>query len=275
MDAAAVDAGSRQGELWRRLSRVTDPELDETVVDMGFVERAEVRADGTVEVDFRLPTYWCSPNFAFLMLDDMRIALEALSWRPAFRLRLHDHMFAEEVNEGLAAGRSFPDIFGELASDETLDEVRTKFRGKAFRRRQEAVLLHLRRPLSAGAAGGGDGAVLAMDLAGLDAVAAAATGEAATAFARYREALVGRFPDIAAGDPAFRTFEGGAIRPETLDAYMADLRAVRINMEFSGALCRGLKDTRYKELELVDGEPTLVDFMLDRVPPRGCGGAHP
>jgi hypothetical protein len=60
------------------------------------------------------------------------------------------------------------------------------------------------------------------------------------------------------------------IAPEALGAHLADLRSVRINMEFNGALCRGLKTTRYKELEVVDGEPTLVDFILDRVPPQDC-----
>ena len=44
------------------------------------------------------------------------------------------------------------------------------------------------------------------------------------------------------------------------------------DMEFNGALCRGLKTTRYKELDVIDGEPTLVDFMLDRVPQRACSG---
>ena len=37
-------------------------------------------------------------------------------------------------------------------------------------------------------------------------------------------------------------------------------------MEFNGALCRGLKDTRYKEMTVIDGEPTLVDFIIGRVP---------
>ena len=48
---------------------------------------------------------------------------------------------------------------------------------------------------------------------------------------------------------------------------MSALRAVRINMEFGGALCRGLKESRYKEVVKIDGDPTLVDFILDRVPP--------
>jgi hypothetical protein len=51
-----------------------------------------------------------------------------------------------------------------------------------------------------------------------------------------------------------------------LPAHIADLRSVRINMEFNGALCRGLKHTRYKEMDMVDGEPTLVDFIIGRVP---------
>ena len=37
-------------------------------------------------------------------------------------------------------------------------------------------------------------------------------------------------------------------------------------MEFGGALCRGLKQSRYKEDVSGGGQPTLVDFILDRVP---------
>ncbi len=77
---------SRQGELWRRLEGVNDPNSMSPVTDMGFIERAEVAADGSVDVGFRLPTCWCSPNFAFLMLDDVRSAMEALSWSPAYRI---------------------------------------------------------------------------------------------------------------------------------------------------------------------------------------------
>ncbi len=84
---------------------------------------------------------------------------------------------------------------------------------------------------------------------------------------RYRAALLERFALRRAGEPVFVTAEGRPLAVETLGAYLAELRGVRINMEFNGALCRGLKNTRYKELEVVDGEPTLVDFIMDRVPP--------
>ncbi|TIS77337.1 MAG: iron-sulfur cluster assembly protein, partial [Mesorhizobium sp.] len=103
---------SREKELWRRLGEVNDPELDEPITEMGFVEHVAVADDGGVQVDFRLPTYWCSPNFAFLMLDGVRKALDQLSWSPAYRVKLHDHMFAEEVNRGIQAGKAFGEIFG-------------------------------------------------------------------------------------------------------------------------------------------------------------------
>jgi metal-sulfur cluster biosynthetic enzyme len=255
----ATQSESRQGELWRRLEGVNDPELDEPVTDMGFIERAEIAADGRVDVGFRLPTYWCSPNFAFLMLDDVRSALEALSWSPQYHITLHDHMFAEEVNKGIADGKSFKEIFGSLAEDADLEDLREKFRVKAFKRRQEAVVLDLR------AMGMTDSDIVAMTCATFDAHAFGSE-EAAKQKARYREAWFGRFPNLSSNAAIIVNHEGGRIAPEALSGHLADLRSVRINMEFNGALCRGLKHTRYKEMEMIDGEPTLVDFIIGRVP---------
>jgi metal-sulfur cluster biosynthetic enzyme len=250
---------SRQGELWRRLEAVDDPELDEPITEMGFVERAEVAADGSVRVGFRLPTYWCSPNFAFLMLDDIRTALDGLSWSPAYQVTLHDHMFADEVNRGVAEGRSFAEIFGSLAEDTDLADLREKFWLKAFKRRQEAVILDLR------AMGIADGEIARITLGMFDAIAAGA-GQFGKHGARYRQALLQRFAALGSNDAVIVDYDGGRVSGEALPAHLADLRSVRINMEFNGALCRGLKHTRYKEVEVVDGEPTLVDFIMNRVP---------
>jgi metal-sulfur cluster biosynthetic enzyme len=45
------------------LRDVYDPELDESLVDLQFVDDVRVQ-DGQVEVVLRLPTFWCAPNFA-------------------------------------------------------------------------------------------------------------------------------------------------------------------------------------------------------------------
>lgn len=261
--ASAIVSDGREKELWRRLNEVNDPELDEPITEMGFVERAEVKSDGSVAVDFRLPTYWCSPNFAFLMLDGVRRALDRLSWSPAYAVKLHDHMFADEVNRGIEAGKTFGDIFTELAADTDLGAVRETFSMKAFKRRQEAVLRGLRQH------GLTDREIVGMDLPAYDA-ARFEPGEATKQKPRYRAAVLERFPGRQADGPVFVTWEGRHIPADALSAYLAELRGVRVNMEFNGALCRGLKQTRYKELDVVDGEPTLVDFIMDRVPARSA-----
>ena len=52
------------------LDTVRDPELDTSIVELGFVSACSVDDDGTARVRLRLPTFFCAPNFAFLMVAD-------------------------------------------------------------------------------------------------------------------------------------------------------------------------------------------------------------
>ena len=73
--AGGVGEAGRESEVLACLDSVTDPELDEPVTDLGFVEEVTVGADGAVSIDFRLPTFWCAANFAYMMAEDMRDAV--------------------------------------------------------------------------------------------------------------------------------------------------------------------------------------------------------
>src|ERR1700752_24173 len=132
----------RQAQVWACLQGVTDPELDESVVDLNFVTRADVDADNCVHIEFRLPTYWCAANFSFLMADDMRNAVKELPWVADVSIVLGEHMYADKINAGLARGLNFEETFGAEA-DGDLDELRRTFLLKAFQRRQAALLAHL------------------------------------------------------------------------------------------------------------------------------------
>lgn len=231
--------GRGADEVWHCLARVADPELDEPITEMGFVEAVRVSDAGHVEVAFRLPTYWCSPNFAFLMADGIRREVGALDWVAGVRVTLRDHLYAAEMNAGVNAGRSFPEIFSDLAGGEDLDALRLTFRRKAFMKRQEAVLLRLRK------AGVDDGAVVSMTLGALEAVPAGPDG--ARERRRYREILAACGLDAGDGAPAFPTPAGEVLDAARLGDHLAELRAVRIGMEFNGALCRGLQRARYRE----------------------------
>jgi metal-sulfur cluster biosynthetic enzyme len=243
----------RTTEAWRAVGRVHDPELDEPVTDMGFVERIEIADDGSVALDFRLPTYWCSPNFAFLMLDGVREALESLPWRPRFHITLHDHLFAEEVNKGVAEGKPFAEIFDTLSPGDDLAGLRETFLRKAFQRRQEAALVGLRK------AGWADDDILTLDCGTLD--KANVGPELTVRLTRYLDAMRARFPLAGDAAPAFVAWEGAPLSAPGLPDYLGKLRAVRINMEFNGALCRGLKEVRYQEKPKGDDELTVMDFI--------------
>jgi len=247
----------REAEIWSALAEVVDPELDDSVTELGFIEEVGVDADARVHVGFRLPTYWCSANFAFLMADDMHRAVSGLSWVGSVEIILRDHMYETEVNAGMAGGLSFKEAFGDLAIDETLDALRDKFRRKAFQRRQEAVLRGLMQQ-------GIDAAALCeMTVSSLK-NSSIEDGEGARQKPRYLELLQdfgwAGSPDL----PAFVTLEGVAISVIDFKTHLGELRSVRINMEFNGVLCRGLQRARY--WEPTDAEPTLADFIQGSVP---------
>jgi len=64
-------AGYNGAAILERLAQVLDPELDEPILDLGFVRALRLRS-GHAEVALRLPTSWCAVNFAYLMAEDVR-----------------------------------------------------------------------------------------------------------------------------------------------------------------------------------------------------------
>jgi len=120
--------GSRT--LLDALGEVRDPELDEPITALGFVASAVVSGDGEAEVHLRLPTYFCAPNFAYLMVAD---AYDAVSGLPGVRraeVVLDDHFAADAINDGVAARAGFVGSFAGEAVDE-LGGLRADFLRKA------------------------------------------------------------------------------------------------------------------------------------------------
>lgn len=230
------DTALRLDQVWAALDLVNDPELDEPITDMGFVESVAVDPEGGVDVAFRLPTYWCSPNFAFLMAQDIKSGIDALGWVRRSDVQLLDHMAAEEMNKVVNANGLFSDVFNELTKGEDLKALREKFDVKAFQRRQEVVIKALK------AQGMTPDTLIALPLTTLQALN---LGEAELAKARYLK--LGHAKGILT-DLALTTYQRAPLTVAGFTDYMGLLRSVRINMEFSGSLCRGLKSSRYQEL---------------------------
>lgn len=231
----------RHAQVWDCLDTVADPELDQSVVEMKFISAVTI-ADDKVDIQFRLPTYWCAANFAFMMADDMHTVVSALPWVRGVTVVLDEHMYADTINRGIAEKRSFVDTFGDEA-DGNLDDVRRIFLLKAFQRRQESMLVHL------AGIGHTPEMLVAMTLGDLNALALDAAGTKARARYLERRGVAGPTKAARTLEPAALAFVSPDGAPLTVGVYaqhMKTLRSVRVNAEFNGALCTGLLNARYE-----------------------------
>ena len=228
-------AQERQAQVWACLQAVTDPELDESVVDLNFIARADVDSMNRVHIEFRLPTYWCAANFSFLMADDMRQAVTALDWVEGISVVLGEHMYADKINAGLARGLSFQETFGAEA-DGNLDDLRQTFLVKAFQRRQVALLNHLT------GLGHSPETIVTLTLDELGCLPVDDDCEKLVRRYLERRAVVG---PAEADAPAFVDTDGARLKADGFSAYVSRLRRVGVNAEFNGALCRGLLSVRF------------------------------
>ncbi|GAB2960254.1 iron-sulfur cluster assembly protein [Amycolatopsis acidiphila] len=116
-------------EILSALATVLDPELDEPVTELGFVRSVAIDDEG-VEVHLRLPTSFCAPNFAYLMVADAYDALAGVPDTGRVRVLLDDHHDSDKINAGTAAGLGYVGTFG-VEAEEGLDELRRTFQRKA------------------------------------------------------------------------------------------------------------------------------------------------
>ena len=211
------------------LAVVRDPELDEAITALGFV--SAVTVDGTaVTVRLRLPTYFCAPNFAWLMVADAKHAVAAVDGVTAVDVSLDDHATSAQINTGVARGADFADAFPGQADGSGLTELRMRFRRKAFQARQYRLLAALRRR------GAGDAELCALRVGDLG-------PGPETAVYLARRAELGLPVDAAA--PVVLTVDGQAVAAKDLDAHLVRLRTVSVSIEGNAGFCRGLLATRY------------------------------
>jgi len=212
------------------LDAVRDPELDEPVTSLGFVASCTVSADGVADVRLRLPTYFCAPNFAFLMVADAYDAVSSVEGVRRTEVVLEDHFASDAINSGIAARSGFVESFEGLAAAE-LDELRRDFLRKAVLAGTDRVC----RPLMAAGRTTDDLAELT-----LGEVASSADLERLQA----RRAELG----LPSGNDAPLLVDaatGEAVGTEALPLHLRRARLTSVNMEANGSMCRGMLRERY------------------------------
>ena len=219
-----------QERLLAALETVRDPELDEPITSLGFVASCTVSADGDAQVRLRLPTYFCAPNFAFLMVADAYDVVSALPGVRSTEVVLEDHFASDVINDGVAARAGFARTFDGEAVGE-LDQLRADFLRKAVMAGTDQVC----RPLLA--AGQDPAALLAMRL-----------GEVppSRALSRLRERRAEL--SLPAGDDApllIDPLTGAPVSADALPLHLRKAKVTRVSIEANSGICRGMLRHRY------------------------------
>ncbi|GAB6903217.1 metal-sulfur cluster assembly factor [Kineosporia succinea] len=230
---------------WAALNQVMDPELDEPITDLGFVRSVEATDDGHLTVHLRLPTSFCSPNFAYLMAGDAKDLLSRLPDAASVVVELDDHHDSGLINAGLAADAGYRGTFGAEAED-SLDELRLTFRRKAHTAAMERALSQ--EGMDVGARLG--------DLPDTPLTAA---------LIRRREDLG---LTVAPGDPVLVDDEGRPYPAPEAEFRLRRARSTRISIDGNAHFCRGLLRTRYPGSEADQAPRADERFLLPlAIPP--------
>jgi metal-sulfur cluster biosynthetic enzyme len=217
-----------RGQVLDALAGVRDPELDEPLTDLGFVEEATVDGDA-VTVLLRLPTYFCAPNFAYLMVDDARVAVQALAGVGEVRVQLNDHFASSEINSAVDDDRGFAGAFPN-ETEGGLASLRGLFQRKSLTARQGRLCEDLL------AAGHQLRELASMRLADVP------PGPDRDRCMELRGAL--GLP-AAEDSPAFLLPDGRRLDAAGLERYRRLARLMRVSLEGNAGLCRSLLRTRY------------------------------
>jgi metal-sulfur cluster biosynthetic enzyme len=226
---ASLATGSDLG-LLRALETVRDPELDEPITSLGFVASCAVSADGDAQVRLRLPTYFCAPNFAYLMVADAYDAVVALPGVRHAEVILEDHFASDVINGGVAAQAGFARSFDGEAVGE-LHGLRADFLRQAVMAGTDQVC----RPLLA--AGTDPAALLAMTLGEVP-------PSPALARLRERRAELG----LPAGDDApllIDPVSGRTVSADAVPLHLRKAKVTRVSIEANSGICRGMLRHRY------------------------------
>lgn len=227
---AVMGVGAEVGAVLAALGTVRDPELDEPVTALGFVSSCTVTPDGVAHVRLRLPTYFCAPNFAFLMVADAQDAVTAVAGVTGADVVLEDHFAADAINAGVAARAGFVASFDGLAAAE-LDDLRADFVRKAVMAGSDRVC----RPLLAAGR-------TPAELAGLTLGDVQETPDRERLRERRAElGLPSGLGDALLVDPA----TGEAVAGEALPLHLRRARLTRVGAEANSSMCRGMLRERY------------------------------
>jgi metal-sulfur cluster biosynthetic enzyme len=224
------------GRVWEALRTVRDPELDTDVVSLDFVGAVEIDENDrgrVARVTLRLPTYFCAPNFAFLMVADAWDAVSTVEGLTDVEVTLIDHFASDAINTGVAARAGFVSSMAGTEIGEAVDELhdlRRQFTERALMAGTDLVVRPMMR----------DGATP-------EQVAVMTLGDAPHSddLRRLRERRRELGIPADDSDPLVVDPSGRTVGLEALPLHLRKARSYQVGVDANTSICRGQLAVRY------------------------------
>lgn len=239
------DQAASERTVRDRLRTVTDPELDRSIVDLGYIDALRIQGS-SVRVQFTLPTAWCSPSFAWMMATDIRDEVSALSGVESVEVDLADHMQGEAITRGVNDHRSFTETFEDATDD--VEALRARLDEKARLARQYRAVEAL---LESGLAPGQIVRLTPRDISFGESTARVPVRDGALVVSAPRDPIEryldkARDTGVVTGpdDPLFATPDGQPIPSDKFTVVHRRARAAKANMTGQESICDRLNEAR-------------------------------
>ncbi len=235
-------------EVYRALAEVYDPELDTPITELGFINEVQIDG-GRVTVTYTVPTFWCAPNFVFMMSQDIRHEVGQIPGVNQVTVIVRNNCLADEINSGINAGRSFLETFpNDVDRQSDLEALRHTFIVKGFLARQDVLIRRMRQ------VGLSDATILGLRIgdvivSGEDLIVQTTPPRriplAAADLQRYLHKRHRLHLAVTVDARLFTTVTDQPIAEVDLPAYLRYSRSARLNIAFNTSLCEGLLRTQF------------------------------
>jgi metal-sulfur cluster biosynthetic enzyme len=244
--AQDAQADLKQSVL-QALSTVTDPELDEPITDLKFVKELSVSVDGRVSLDLVTSTFWCSPNFVYMMLEEARDVVSKLAGITAVRVHLEGHHDATRINEAINSRKSFSECYGAEANGD-LVELNRMIRTRALRSRLQSMAATLSKlgfspeqllDLSRQDVTSDGDSVVVKSPRGTFSISDFEDVRQVSRYLRFREKIKPREGPLVVWD-----LDGNPPKRDEFRSALKDARLARANFSLNAEMCRALLSAR-------------------------------
>ncbi len=85
--------------IHEELSKVIDPELGMSVMELQLIDKLDVKDNGEVEVEFHLTAQFCPPPFAMKIASDIKEGLMNVEGVKSVKVNVQGHYMSDYVNK--------------------------------------------------------------------------------------------------------------------------------------------------------------------------------